>query len=724
MKQVFQNLKNGHTEVLEVPTPKIKTGYFLVQTAASLVSAGTERNLVAFAEKSLVGKAQSRPDLVKQVLEKARREGLLTTIEAAFNRLDDPLALGYSSAGTVIAIGNGISNFKPGDRVVCTGGGHAVHAEYALVPENLAAIMPDSVDFESGAFSTLGAIALNGFRLATPQVGDTVAIIGLGLLGLIAAQVAVAAGCDVVGMDINAQRVNFANSIGIPSNTNQIALSQYLAKTRGHGFDHVLICADTPSDETVEVAGIIARDRGHVVSLGVVGLNLPRKIYYEKELFFQVSRSAGPGRYDPKYEEKGEDYPVGYVRWTEGRNLQAFVDLLSKGSISVKSLITHRFAIEEANKAYDLITGKTKEAYLGILLTYSNSQSKASNLIPISTEKPQRLQSSDTIKLGVLGAGNYAGAVFLPTVNKTDKLSLVGITSPGGASAQNLGRKFGFQFATSDEMEIISNSTINTIAVLSRHDSHAELSAQSLKAGKHVYCEKPLAIDKSGLKLIKEELSKKNHPYLMVGFNRRFSPFGKKIKSFYEDRAEPMFIHYRVNAGFLPRKHWLHDPETGGGRLIGEGCHFIDFLCFLTGEIPEKVQVTCLPDIGKYHQDNLFILITFPDGSLGTINYLSNGNRNFGKEYIEVFCGGKIGILDDFRTLTLSDGHSKKSIRSRMRQDKGHSAAWAAFTNAIKTGSREPISYNEIIQVSYATLTYQESLNTRKPVTLSEFITT
>ena len=722
MKQVVQNLKNGFTEVLEVPVPKIRAGCILIRTAASLVSAGTERNLVDFAEKSLVGKARSRPDLMKQVIEKARREGVLTTVEAAFNRLDQPLALGYSSSGTVIQVGDGVTNYKTGDRVVCAGGGHAVHAEFALVPENLAAHLPDDVNFESGAFATLGAIALNGLRLAGPQVGEKSAVIGLGLLGLVTAQVAAAAGCAVFGVDISPARVKFAKALGLAAGTNRNTLDQYQSLTHGRGFDHVFICADTTSDDTVELAGIIARDRGHVVSLGVVGLNLPRKIYYEKELFFQVSRSAGPGRYDLGYEEKGADYPLGYVRWTEGRNLEAFVDLIAKERINVKPLITHRFKIENAQKAYDLITGKTKTAYLGILLTYNekgNTTSKTVLLTGGTNKEPAKLNA---MKLGVIGAGNYASAVFLPAVRKAGNASFIGIVSSGGVSAQNQGRKFGFQFASSDEKEVLSSKEINTIAVLSRHDSHAPLTIQALKSGKNVYCEKPLALKTEDLKLIEKELAKKNHPYLMVGFNRRFAAFAKSLKAFFENRSEPLSIYYRVNAGFLPLSHWLHDPLTGGGRLVGEGCHFIDFLCFLTGQAPVKVNVTGLPDNGKYHQDNLNITIDFSDGSLGTIAYLANGSRSFGKEYVEVFCGGKIGILDDFQNLELVDDHQKKAFRSRLRQDKGHQSAWSAFTSAIVNGTEEPISYDTILKVSYATLACQKSLQTGKPILISEFM--
>ena len=721
MKQVVQNLKNGSTEIINVPAPKAREGNILVKTTASLVSAGTERNLVEFAEKSLVGKARSRPDLVKQVVEKARREGILTTLESAFNRLDQPLALGYSSAGTVIEVGKGVSNFKPGDRVVCAGGGHAVHAEFALIPENLAALLPDAVDFESGAFSTLGAISLNGIRLANPQVGEKVAIIGLGLLGLITAQLVQASGCKIAGFDIDPIRVKFARKMGVSSAFNKDAISQFKSMTRGRGFDHVLICADTPADDTVELAAIIARDRGHVVSLGVVGLNLPRKLYFEKELNFQVSRSSGPGRYDPDYEEAGKDYPIGYVRWTEGRNLEAFVDLLDQGKIDVTQLITHRFPIEKATEAYELITGKTKDEYLGVILTYPGGMLRPESFIKLREGTHQQKKKDPGISLGVIGAGNYANAVFLPAVKKSGGITFTGIASAGGTSAQNLGNKFNFEFAASSKDEIMNHPAINTLAILTRHESHGRLSLEGLKKGKHVFCEKPLSVNKTDLRLIEKELAKKNHPYLMVGFNRRFAPFAISLKSFFENCTEPLYAHYRVNAGYLPPTHWLHDPESGGGRLVGEGCHFIDFLCYLTGQLPVKINVSGLPDKGKYFQDNLQITLDFQDGSIGSIAYLANGSRNYSKEYLEVFSEGKVGVLDDFRKLTLVEEGEKRVYRSRFRQDKGHQAAWRAFTGAIKGNKEEPISYKELLMVSYATLASQESLLTGLPVVLSDY---
>ncbi|MCU0487931.1 MAG: zinc-binding dehydrogenase [Anaerolineales bacterium] len=454
MKQVLQNLRTGETEVVEVPVPTPQAGEALVRTSASLVSAGTERMLVEFAEKSLVGKVRSRPDLARQVIDKARREGLLTTLEAAFNRLDQPMPLGYSSAGTIVALGEGMVGFQVGQRVACAGGGYAVHAEYVCVPRNLLAPLPDTLDFESAAFTTLAAIALHGFRLAQVQIGEKVAVIGLGLLGLLAVGIARAAGCSVLGIDLDPRRTDLAASLGATAVLRQQALEASAAFAHGRGCDAVLICADTPSADPVELAGQIARDRARVVAVGAVGLQLPRKIYYEKELIFLNSRSYGPGRYDPAYEENGQDYPLGYIRWTEGRNLEACVDLMASGALPVSALITHRFPVEQAPQAYELITGKLQQPFLGVLLTYPLAMESS----PIKPVANQPLSSSlqpagrpvsalPTVRLGVLGAGNFATAVLLPALKKIDRLELVGVVSASGASAQHAAQRFGFRYA-------------------------------------------------------------------------------------------------------------------------------------------------------------------------------------------------------------------------------------------------------------------------------------
>jgi predicted dehydrogenase len=662
--------------------------------------------VVEFAEKSYLGKARSRPDLVKQVLDKAKREGIVPTLQAAFSRLDQPMALGYSSAGTIIGLGENMQGFKVGQRVACAGGGFAVHAEYAVVPRNLLIPLPDSVDFESAAFATLGAIAMHGFRLAQPQVGERVAVVGMGLLGLLGAQIATAAGCRVMGIDIDPQRIALATSLGLEAVTRDQAVDSSVAFTANRGFDVVLICADTPSNDPVELAGVIARDRARVVAVGAVGLNIPRKIYYEKELSFINSRSYGPGRYDASYEEEGRDYPIGFIRWTEGRNIESVVELMAGGKLIVQPLISHRFPIEQAAEAYEVITGKKKEAFLGVLLTYANAVGKleGSKVVRfnVSTSKPA------TCKLGVLGAGLYANATLLPAIKNIKDIELVGIASSGGLHAQHSGQKFGFKYATSSDEEILNDPNINTVAILTRHDSHADLVVKALNAGKHVFVEKPLAVNREQLSVISEQLQNMPHGLLTVGFNRRFAPLAQSLSAFLSNRKEPLHAHYRVNAGYIPLNHWTHDEVLGGGRIIGEGCHFVDLITFLVGAAPVRVTAQALPNGGKYREDNVSMTFTFPDGSLGVVVYLANGDKSFPKERVEVFCGGSIAILDDFVSLTtVRDGKKKEE---RKAQDKGWKAEMEALAKAIREGGSAPIPYEQLVGVTQATFAAVESI--------------
>ncbi|HEY61240.1 MAG TPA: Gfo/Idh/MocA family oxidoreductase [Anaerolineae bacterium] len=727
MKQVIQYFKTGETKVVDVPVPTPKPGMVLVRTGASLVSSGTERMVVEFAEKSLIGKAQSRPDLVRQVLDKAKREGVLTTLDAVMNKLDQPLPLGYSSSGTVVAVGEGISDIQVGKRVACAGGGYAVHAEYVLVPKNLIAPLPANVDFESAAFSTIGAIALHGFRLAQPQFGESIAIIGLGLLGMLAAGIANAAGLKILGIDLDTQRVNLAQSLGINAVLRENAENIALEFSRGRGVDTVLICADTPSNDPVNLAGNIARDRANIVAIGAVGLNIPRKLYYMKELSFINSRSYGPGRYDKNYEEKGNDYPIGYVRWTEGRNLEAFIDLLSTGRFDVKKLITHRFLITQAEKAYELITGKSEETFLGVLLTYPEPkeherQNKTKTRIQLLKNRhPHKI---DSIALGVIGAGNFANAVMLPAIKDIPEIERVCIASASGLSAQHAAHKYHFSSAASNANDILSDKTIDTIAILTRHNLHAEQVTAALMAGKNVFCEKPLAINFQQLGKIENileslnSLDKQHRPLLTVGFNRRFAPLIKEMKGFLDESDEPLTIMYRVNAGYIPLSHWVHDPAIGGGRIIGEGCHFIDLMAYLTNQTPNKVFAMALPNLGRYAEDNVQIAIGFSNGSIGTLNYFANGDKAFSKERIEVYRGGRVAILDDFRTLQMINQGRKKVMRARLRQDKGHKAIWRTFANAIINNSEPPIPYTSILGVTKATFAVIESLREQQPISI------
>jgi predicted dehydrogenase/threonine dehydrogenase-like Zn-dependent dehydrogenase len=716
MKQVVQDIRSGETKLIEIPVPDVQPRMALVHNHASLVSAGTERALVEFASKSLAGKAASRPDLVRQVIDKARREGLLTTVDAVKNRLDQPLPLGYSSAGTIIALGGDMQGYQVGDRVACAGGGYAVHAEYVIVPRNLLTILPKTVDFKAGAFATMGAIALHGFRLGEVGVRDRVAVVGMGLLGLLTASIAHAAGCAVMGIDVDPKRVDQANKLGFATVLRKDAEEGGLNFTDHQGFDLVQICADTPTDDTVELAGVLARDRGVVVATGVVGTNLPRKLYYEKELRFHISRSYGPGRYDPHYEQSGEDYPYGYVRWTEGRNMQAFLELVEVGSIDVSTFITHEFPIEEALKAYKLISGKGSAQYTGVLLTYPDSPEAISKRKITFQDVSPSTESS--VKLGVLGAGNFASAVLLPAIKRIAGVELVGIVSASGRSATQAGKRFNFNYAATDAEELIQDDDLNTLAILTRHQHHASYVIAGLKAGKHVFCEKPLALNQDELNEIQTVLAASSR-LLTVGFNRRFAPHTKRLKALLHTSEAPLAMQYRVNAGVLPATHWLHDPKQGGGRIVGEVCHFIDLLTFLCDSLPTRVHASALPSVGDYIEDNVSMTLTFEDGSIGTVSYYANGDRSLPKERLEVFQSGRVGILDDFRNLTwIADGR-KRIYKSRFRQDKGHQGEWEAFVNAILTTQEPPIPYDHLFAVTRATFAAVQALRSGESVSIT-----
>ena len=704
MKQLLQNMKTGKITVAEVPIPSPHRGQVLVKVAASLVSAGTERMVVEFAEKSLVGKARSRPDLVRQVVDKMKREGAVPAVKAAFARLDQSMALGYSSSGTIVSLGEGMDGFKVGQRVACAGGGYASHAEYNVVPRNLLTPIPDSLDFESAAFVTLGAIAMHGLRLGEPQLGARVAVIGMGLVGLLAGQLAVSAGCEVLGVDTNPQRVDLAASLGISSCSRDQALERSRSFTSGRGFDLVLICADTPSNDPVELAAAIARDRAHIVATGAVGLSLPRKIYYEKELSFINSRSYGPGRYDHAYEEEGQDYPLGYVRWTEGRNLESVAGLIADGKLKVQPLISHRFPIGNVEQAYEIITGKKKEPFLGVILSYPGGSIQLKEKIIYAGS----VKAPSAVKLGVLGAGLFPNATLLPAIKKVKDVGLVGIVSAAGVHAQTTARKFGFQYAATAEEEILGDPEINTVAILTRHESHARLAVRALQAGKNVFVEKPLAITREQVSEVEHQLQQPGNHVFMAGFNRRFSPLAGELLSFLSDRREPLYMHYRINAGYIPPSHWVHDPVIGGGRIVGEGCHFVDFLTFLAGAVPIRVMAQSLPDEGRYHEDNVSMTFTYPDGSVGVVDYLANGDKSFAKERVEVFCAGSVAVLNDFRTLEMVRNGRRRVIKKP--QDKGWQGEWEAFSRAIRDGGEPPIPYDQMMGVTKAMLLVLESM--------------
>ncbi|HWH58699.1 MAG TPA: bi-domain-containing oxidoreductase [Terriglobales bacterium] len=709
MKQVLQSARTGRIEVAEVPAPRVLPGCVLVRIGASLVSAGTERASSEFASKSLLQKAKSRPDLVRDVISKIQRDGILSAVSAVRSRLDQPLALGYSSAGTVIAVGEGVADIVPGDRVACAGANYAVHAEFACVPRTLAARIPSAdIDFQSAAFTTLGAVAIHGVRTAEAKLGDTVAVIGLGLLGQLTMQVLLAAGCRVIGFDLLQERAELARNSGAMAVSASDAEFRDLCMqhTLGNGVDCVLITAETSSSGPVNLASQIARDRAVVCAVGTVGLELQRKLYYEKELDFRISRSYGPGRYDAAFEQKGRDYPIGYVRWSETRNMEAFVQLLADGKVDVRPLITHTFNSEHAEAAYELITGENRERYLGVLIRYTRDELEpATRLELVSRKTPTEAH----VKIGVLGAGNFALGTLIPAIQACAGIQLEGICASSGARAKSAAEKFGFGFCTSHEEEILSNPKINTVIVATRHHLHAQQVIRALESGKHVFCEKPLCLNEAELSEIEAAYNRAGGSVqLMVGFNRRFAPMAKQMKSFVENASGPMVMHYRVNAGMLPRDHWINDPEQGGGRILGEVCHFVDFLSFLCGATPLSVEATAIPR-GAEDQDAI-IQLAFSDGSTGTIHYVCSGDRVFGKERVEVFGGGAVAVLDDFRRLELVRQGRKQVYRSRLRQDKGHRAEWQEFANCLRNGSPAPMSFEEICATTLATIRIADSL--------------
>ena len=724
MKQVVQSLKDGRIVVAEVPIPSLAPGNVLVRNSASLVSAGTERMALEFGQKSLLEKARSRPDLVRFVLQKALREGVFTAIGGALEKLDQPLQLGYSSAGTVVRVGGEVSDLTPGDRVACAGAGYAVHAEVVSVPRNLVAPIPCSpdgepVNFQSAAVSTLGAIALHGVRLAAPQIGESIAVIGLGLVGLLAVQLAKAAGVGVFGMDPDGSRCQLAQTLGCDRTATTDSAFRALVQTQtcNVGVDAVVIAAASTSNGPVELAGEIARSRGRVVSIGAVGNNLPRGTYYAKELQYQISRSYGPGRYDPEYEEKGHDYPIGYVRWTENRNLQAFLRLVADRKVRIDPLITHRIPVLEAQRAYELVTGASKERFLGVLIHYPGEANvePRTRLAPsvASTHQPR---SGATVTVGFVGAGAFASSVLIPAVRADRDSQLTGVCAATGNTAHHVGKKFDFQYCTTSVDDLLNDTKTNAVVIATRHHLHASQVIAAVKARKHVFCEKPLCITESELREITHchSAARSDGMQLMVGFNRRFAPMAEKLKSFLATLV-PLAIHYRVNAGFISRTHWTQDGAQGGGRIVGEVCHFVDFVSFLAGQAPMRVFARALPDGGRYNNDNVVVTLEFENGSLGTITYVANGDRASGKERVEVFGGGAVGVLDDFRFLELVRHGRKSKVVERWRQDKGHRAEWMAFRNAIVSGAA-PIPFEEIVGSTLATIRIAESLRSGDPV--------
>ena len=720
MKQVLQDARTGKITVEEVPAPQLLPGCVLVRIAASVVSAGTERASTEFARKNLVEKARSRPDLVRDVISKLRRDGIFSALQAVRSRLDQPQVPGYSSAGTVIAVGEGVIDIQPGDRVSCAGAGFAVHAELACIPQLLVARIPGGqVSFDEAAFATLGAVALHGIRTAEVKLGDLVAVIGLGLLGQLTVQLLKAAGCRVLGMDPNPSRAGLAGSLGADAVAVSAADFRDLCVEHSHaaGVDSILIAAETQSSDPVNLAGAIARDRAIVVAVGTVGIDIERKAYYEKELDFRISRSYGPGRYDAAYEQKGRDYPIGYVRWTENRNMEAFLHLLAEKKISVASLITHRFPIERAPAAYELIAGRSGEPFLGVVIRYPEAgiEIQTIKVATASSDRTPVSSATSNLSVGLLGAGVFARGTLIPALKASRETTLVGVCTATGAHAHHAAKKFGFRYSTTDDAELIRNRDVNTLVIATRHHLHARQTLAALREGKHVFCEKPLSLSEAELRSIVRSylgIAAVHRPALMVGFNRRFAPMILRMKSFLAPISEPLALHYRVNAGCLPPDHWVNDPEQGGGRILGEVCHFVDLLMFIAGSPIVGVEAHAVGSSARYSGDNILISLSFANGSEGTISYLASGDRSFSKERLEVFGGGAVAALEDFRRLELIRNGRKQAIRSRWRQDKGHRSEWAAFARSVTEPATAAIPFDQLVCSTLATLRIRESVAT------------
>jgi predicted dehydrogenase/threonine dehydrogenase-like Zn-dependent dehydrogenase len=730
MKQIIQSYKTGEMKLAEVPVPIVCPGAVVIKTMSSFVSAGTERMLVDLAKKSIIGKAHARPDLVKKVIAAAKKEGIANTLQKVRRKLDTPIPLGYSCVGFVEELGAEVDNFQIGDLVACGGAGYANHAEYNVVPHNLCVRVPKNIksgnheiSFEESAAATVGAIALQGVRQANLTIGERVCVIGLGLIGLLTIQIAKACGCPVIGADLEQTRIDLAKHLGVDDAVQVDDLETTVEGfTQGIGADAVIVAATAKDSKLIALAGEISRLKGRVVVVGFVGMDIPRDIYYRKELDLRLSMSYGPGRYDVEYEEKGHDYPLAYVRWTEQRNMQSFLELVSGGKIDIRALITHRFPFEKALDAYRMILDGS-EPYLGIVFEYSrdsrHQKIRMNEYLPAVAEK--------NITLGVIGAGNFAKAVLLPIFARISDTQLHSVTTARGVSAKSAAEMFGFKNCVRSKDDILTNDSVNTVLIATRHNLHGPLVIEALQAGKHVFVEKPLCISVNELRQIAEFLNSEGtessgsvQPILMVGFNRRYSPFISKIKAVLENRHAPMMANYTINAGFIPRDSWIQDPAEGGGRIIGEVCHFVDTLKTITGSSVRTVQATCVQSDNKLHtnRDSLVATLTYEDGSVGTIIYHALGHPDYPKERLEVVANEMVIVNTDYNRLEII---GRKKEKMKAKQDKGFEAELNAFAASILSGGPPPIPLMDLIETTAVTFAIQRALETGKTIFLSEF---
>ena len=713
MKQVVQSYRSGELSLREVPTPAPRRGEVLVATAASVVSVGTERAMLEMARKSLLGKALARPDLVRQVLNKARTEGPVEAYRQAMGRFEAPVPLGYSSSGTVLECGDGVIDLAAGHRVACTGTGFASHAEVVTVPANLCAPVPATVSLEAAAFGAIGGTALHAVRVAKVTVGERVLIIGLGLVGQVAVQVLRAAGVHVIASDLDPTRVTLARQHGA-----EVALAgggpeleaAVRAFTAGHGVDAVLILAATDSDEPLRQAAAACRERGRIVAAGTVGLDVPRPVFFDKELELIVSRAWGPGLFDPQYAERGVDYPYAHARWTARRNLEEFLALCERGALRFEGLVTHRFPIERALEAYALISGNRKEPALGLVLTYGATPAFDRRIDPVSRPARRDTEVRPTT-IALIGPGQFAHGTLLPALQKVGDVRWKVVAASHGISAENAVRRFGFESCTTDARQAIEDKDVDAVFITTRHDSHAALTVQALRAGKHVFVEKPLALTAEELASVRAAWDAAGAPVLMVGFNRRFSQFTEWLLRELSVETGYATVHCRVNAGAVLLGHWTQDPVEGGGRVLGEVCHFVDLVQALGGAPAVRVQAERVAG----RTDEVAVLLRLANGSLGSIVYTASGDKGFPRERVEIFRGGAVGVIDDFSRATVTRGGRTRRLR-RLSVDRGHRAEIQAFIAAVRQGGGAPVAFEDYAATTLTTLAIETACREGRPV--------
>jgi len=693
MLQIIQSFKTGETILEEVPSPEIKKGHILVKTNRSLVSLGTERMLVEFGKSGYLAKAKQQPDKVKQVLDKIKTDGLLTTYESVTNKLAEPLPLGYCNAGEVIAVGDGVKGFKIGDRVASNG----AHAEYVCVPENLAANIPDNVSYEEAAFTVISSIGLQGIRLLNPMFGETIVVVGLGLIGLITSSLLRSNGCNVIGIEPDPKKAEIAKQRGITVFPVNSQVENVLSATNGTGADGIIITASNKSNDIISCAAKMSRKRGRIVLVGVIGLDISRADFYEKELTFQVSCSYGPGRYDPDYEQKGIDYPLPYVRWTEKRNFEAVLVAISQGALEVKSLITEKVKLSDYKRIYDNLSSADS---IASLIEYSvDSQYNAT--VKLTDNK---LKSGKGL-IGIIGAGNFTKMTMLPSL-KDYASSIKYIVSANGVTGTYLAKKYGISYSTTDFKQVLQDEETDSVIITTRHNLHAPMVVESLKAGKNILVEKPLVLNEDELNEVIDTY-KKTGGSLTVGFNRRFSPFSKKAKEIIGNSGQPITVIANMNAGFIPQNIWVHDMKTGGGRIIGEACHFFDLITYFTGSLISEVKAEALGCDPSDNTDNLSMLLKYKNGSLGIVNYFSTGSKAYSKERIEIHFAGKSLVIDNFKAL---QAYGVKGFsKMKGRQDKGHKEQFTSFAKRIKEGGNALIPFDQLVNTTKATFAAVES---------------